>query len=71
MRDTHFSAFINSSYCIQYGSVYVSSRFVSVPCVRYGYNSLKKILLLCYCVARDTHFSAFIRLCVCVLVCDL
>ena len=38
----------------------MSSCFVLVPCVRYGYNSLKKILLLCYCVARDTHFSAFI-----------
>ena len=56
----YYFRIINSSYCIQYGSVYVSSRFVSVPCVRYGYNSLKKILLLCYCVARDTHFSAFI-----------
>ena len=41
-------------------SSYVSSRFVLAPCVRFGYNSLKKILLLCYCVARDTHFSAFI-----------
>ena len=39
---------------------FLGSCFVLVPCVRYGYNSLKKILLLCYCVARDTHFSAFI-----------
>ena len=44
----------------QYGCFLVSSRFVLAPCVRYGYNSLKKILLLCYCVVRDTHFSAFI-----------
>ena len=47
----------------------VSSRFVLVPCVRYGYNSLqswwfceKSILLLCYCVARDTHFSYLVDL---------
>ena len=44
----------------QYGCFLVSSCFVLAPCVRYGYNSFKKILLLCYCVARDTHFSAFI-----------
>ena len=47
----------------QYGCFFVSSCFVLVPCVRYGYNSLKKVLLLCYCVARDTHFSAFILTC--------
>ena len=45
----------------QYGCFFVSSCFVLVPCVRYGYNSLKKVLLLCYCVARDTHFSTFIN----------
>ena len=46
-------------------------RFVLVPCVRYGYNSLnscwfcdEKLLLNC-CAARDTHFSAFIRVSVC------
>ena len=49
-----------SIYQCQYGCSLVSSRFVLAPCVRYCYNSLKKILLLCYCVARDTHFSAFI-----------
>ena len=49
-----------------------SCQVVLAPCVRYCYNSVKKILLLCYCVARDTHFSAFIintysvPVCVCV-----
>ena len=37
-----------------------SCQVVLIACVKYGYNSLKKILLLCYCVARDTYFSAFI-----------
>ena len=50
---------------IVFNGCFVTSRSVLVPCVRYGYNSLKKILLLCYCVARDTHFSAFIRVSVC------
>ena len=49
-----------SIYQCQYGYFLVSSRFVLAPFVRYCYNSLKKILLQCYCVARDTHFSAFI-----------
>ena len=46
----------------QYGCFLVPSCFVlsGVAII-----ILKKILLLCYCVARDTHFSAFIRVCVC------
>ena len=59
-------ALINGYYeCLEHAHLSVSIRVfprqvVLAPCVRYGYNSFKKILLLCYCVARDTHFSAFI-----------
>ena len=48
--------------CLEHAHQFVRYGCFLVPgCfVRYGYNSLKRILLLCYCVARDTHFSAFI-----------
>ena len=63
-------ALINGYYeCLEHAHHFVSAsvnmavsscQVVLAPCVEYCYNSLKKILLLCYCVARDTHFSAFI-----------
>ena len=64
-KSTVYFRVINTSYCIQYGC-FVTSRFVLAPCVRYGYNSFKK-LFCCAIVLRGIRTLVLSFVCLSVI----